>query len=320
MCFRNNYVMTVAVICLAACSQNPDAVATGDLTNSPAPSPIEVLTPGDNFVVGSALALADPVSAETVTVAGFIRLPQAADVQAPLVKINNQIVSASLVNDQATCATQAGVSCYAFSSDFTLSKGKYQFTISASDVNGNQFSKMIRGVVDYCRIENKDPGVLAEVQDNPNIAQGNRCHEIDGCSVYITPNDPLATSDARNNPMLGNNNKAVASTAFGAGSLPISEFFVHGQKPNDALPCNLHDVCYQTTASNKDSCDRNMLSAMKNVCAAAYPKNPYASASADYLTWEAQRAACYTYAESYYAGVQVGGDSVFTQRKDDYKP
>jgi len=314
------YIINVLLLSQFSCSQSPDS---SDLPIVDYGTPgIEILSPGENFVVGQALATTDtPPSVETVTVTGLVRLAQSANDPLPQIKVNNQNVTTALV-DQSSCPTIDNLTCYAFSTNLSYSKGKHQIDLLVTDVNGVQMTKTLQGAVDYCRIAGKDAGVLAEIQDDVNAPQGNRCHEIDGCSVYITESDPLATSDSRNDPMAGvGNGEAVASTAFGAGTLPISEYFVHGQKPNDALPCNIHDVCYQTTASTKDSCDRTMWASMKDVCAAAYPgNNPHPTGSNAYFKWDTQKAGCYAFADSYYGGVNLGGASTFEQRKLDYQP
>lgn len=308
------------IVLLQSCSDLPDQQALSLIDNPP--PIIEVLSPGDNFVIGSALDLGQALpAAETVTVSGLLRLPQSASDPQPQISINQQSLTPTLVAANI-CQTPENTVCYSFSHDFSLSKGSHQFDIQVIDGKGKQYSRRINGAVDYCRIGGKDSGVAAEFQDDLTTPQGNRCHEIDGCSVYIAENDPFATSSTRNDPMAASGNtKAVAGTAFGAGTLPISEYFVHGQQPHDALPCNLHDVCYQSTATTQSGCDSVFHSALLAVCATAYPgNNPYPANSLDNGTWEVQKRACIAFADSYYGGVAKLGKSVFDQHKIDYKP
>jgi len=54
-----------------------------------------------------------------------------------------------------------------------------------------------------------------------------------------------------------------SSTAFGIGDVPPSEYFVHGQQSAYSLPCNAHDVCYQTiNGMTQQQCDDQMLTDM----------------------------------------------------------
>ena len=46
----------------------------------------------------------------------------------------------------------------------------------------------------------------------------------------------------------------------------------HGLAPTDNLPCNHHDVCYQTCGATKVNCDDAMLKDMQAVCGSAYPE------------------------------------------------
>lgn len=312
--------LSIALFLLQACSDDLQQPLVTTSYDGPPPA-IEILSPNANFVIGSALPLGQAEGPESVTVAGLLHLPQSANNTSPQVTINQLSVPVNLLGANV-CQTPENAVCYGFSHDYALTKDKYQFDIQVIDGDGTRYSRQIGGVVDYCRIGEKDAGIQALIQDDVNYPQGNRCHEIDGCSVYVTPNDPSATSEVRNDPMAAfGNTKAVASTAFGAGTVPITEYFVHGQQPHDALPCNLHDVCYQSTASTRSDCDNQFHAALEAVCAAAYPgANPYPTGSTDYLTWAAQKEECLRLADTYYAGVAAAGAAVFDQHKLDYKP
>lgn len=63
--------------------------------------------------------------------------------------------------------------------------------------------------------------------------------------------------------------------------------------------CNVHDECYQTCNSNRDSCDNDFLDAMLEVCigsSCAYPCSEYA-----YVYY----GAVHNYGESYWEDDQV---------------
>jgi len=179
-------------------------------------------------------------------------------------------------------------------------------------------------MVDYCRKSGFDAGVSALFQNKPNSStlQNNRCHEIDGCSVYITESDPLANGETRNNPSKISNNLRAADTRFGSGEVPPqSEYFVHGQQPSDILPCNSHDVCYQTVAgSSQEQCDQKMKTDMDAVCEQAYPGNcPSGLNVLECLQWKSQRETCIAFADSYYLGLSAVGAMAFDERQDEYQ-
>ena len=312
-------IMSFFAVSLIACGENDSLTCVENISGTP--PQLEVVTPAPGFIIGSALDMGVAPLPENVNVTGYARLAQSAACGANITVNASAATVAVATNEE--CSVDDGWTCFRYSTNLKLNKGKHDIRVQVIDTAGLDDSLTVTGSVDYCRIGGHDAGVLAEIQDDPMYPQGNRCHEVDGCSVYITESDPLATSDSRNDPMAGiGNGEAVASTAFGSGTLPISEFFVHGQKPRDALPCNLHDVCYQSAASDKATCDSDMWASMKDVCAAAYPVDPCTDnpLSLKCVNWESQYAACYSFAGTYYQGVNVGGASTFDQRKIDYAP
>jgi len=318
--FSVSFIALLLLACTDANNDPVEQVAQQDL------STINIQSPNNNFVLGTPLAQNAPIPAqESISVEGLVRVPVSGDSSLPDVSVNHQSAQLTLVDDVTVCPTDNSKKCYRFAANIELPKGANEIIVSVTDILGGVSNKSIKGVIDYCRIGMKDPNVLAEIQDDPNIPQGNRCHEIDGCSAYVTTDDRLATTQARNNPMaiLGGNNWAIASTAFGSGTVPIEEYFIHGQQPKDALPCNLHDVCYQTAASGKSTCDVDMRAAMRNVCAAAYPDNSAPDGTVyplDYLSWLSQKGECTSWADSYYAGLGLLGQDAFDSRKQEYSP
>src|SRR5205814_1181930 len=101
----------------------------------------------------------------------------------------------------------------------------------------------------------------------PNPVKNNIPYDIDGCSVIgaqvgipaLNVQDPTSFLYG---PLLFNQ----ASTSFGAniGGVPQSA-------PAQTLPCNRHDVCYQTCNSVQASCDAAFHTDMDAVCNTAYP-------------------------------------------------
>jgi hypothetical protein len=100
----------------------------------------------------------------------------------------------------------------------------------------------------------------------PNRTSNKKDNEIDGCSVIgaqvgipaLNLQDPIFIFVI---PLFNQ-----APTVFGSnvGTVP------QGGAPQ-TLPCNRHDVCYQTCKQDKSTCDSNMHADMDAVCNRAYP-------------------------------------------------
>ena len=87
----------------------------------------------------------------------------------------------------------------------------------------------------------------------PQRTQNARLHEIDGCSGGVSQ-DPGASPYAQAPTAFGQPQRTIPSAA---DALP--------------LPCNQHDICYQTCKSDQAGCDQEMKMAMDNVCSRAFP-------------------------------------------------
>jgi hypothetical protein len=240
--------------------------------------------------------------------------------------------------------------CFRFAATIALERGDRAITVVGTDVANRSTTVSVGGIVDYCRIgvydENdstpgKDPGVVALAGENHEV-QGNRCHEIDGCSTLGVPqacaDDPMSCP----NPFLGvvPAFANVAPTAFGKGASPPEEHFVHGRQSAFALPCNRHDVCYQTCvdvrgksdaereAAWKDawtSCNVQQNLEMFDVCSRAYPATcPFTLADTNIPDpfmcgrWLQEKIACAELAMAYFDGVQGFGYERFKERQVDY--
>jgi Glucodextranase, domain B len=145
----------------------------------------------------------------------------------------------------------------------------------------------------------------------PNRVQNTSDYAIDGCSV-LGAQLGLPSLNIQNPtqfllfpvPQLFNQ----ASTDFGAniGSVPLGG-------PPQTLPCNLHDVCYQTCNNVQSGCDSAFDGNMNAVCSTAYPATcPYSGLSAiacpEYFV---ERLACFDAASLYYTGVNELGQGAF---------
>ena len=140
-----------------------------------------------------------------------------------------------------------------------------------------------------------------------------RLHESDGCTAGVPPNiqDPM-----QNLPYpFGLLNQAP--TAFGqdlrtpsnpAGTLPDAS-------AAGPLPCNQHDICYQTCAppgadlsSTRQACDDGMKGRMDSVCSAAYPSTcPSTLSTGQCVSYFLQRLDCFTYSGLYWGTLRAAG-------------
>ena len=142
----------------------------------------------------------------------------------------------------------------------------------------------------------------------PNRLQNpTRRHEIDGCSN--SPDDPMRVA----NPF---SLLAQAPTAFGAsepGGVPP------GSPPGRNLPCNWHDVCYQTCRNTQDQCDRDLQTRAHSICNTAYPlPPPYPSSDPRFQEYQDERDQCHGFADTYYNVLSGVGGFFYRQRQGQY--
>lgn len=280
------------------------------LNTVPGPA-IAIQSPRELSIWGRVLDLGVTPSPIPVTVTGVIRVnTEESGGNAPSVSVNGIPATVFSSRFSGTCPSQEPLKCFRFEAEVPLNKGTQTVTAIGVDVLGSSASDGVEVVSDYCRKGGKDEGLASEIG-----GQSNRCHEIDGCSVYVEQlgGPPFPALDLRNNPMPWAI-KNQAPTDFGSGTYPPSEFFIHGQSPRRRLPCNKHDVCYQTVGTEKSVCDRRMLDDMRAVCRRAYPT---ALGGPIYLE---ERKQCFELAYTYYLGLAGLGQNRFDQRQDDYRP
>jgi hypothetical protein len=137
-----------------------------------------------------------------------------------------------------------------------------------------------------------------------------RAQDIDGCSA------PTGET-RRNDPMVGATRNR-APTAFGSGTEPPSEYLVFGQSSAAALPCNKHDICYQTVGSSRTTCDDKFYADLRAVCKKAYPTE-----TAAYMLlhpgYKAEQSKCYEKAKLYYDAVRAAGAARFNRRQAEHR-
>lgn len=214
---------------------------------------------------------------------------------------------------------------YSFAADIELNKGPQTITTITSDTVGGSTIVAVNGVADFC-VKEGSTG-LAERGNGQN----NRCHEIDGCS-----NGSGAASDSqRNQPMPGARFNLV-TVEFGSGTIPPTEFFVHGQSPQRLLGCNIHDTCYQTCVPRGGGdriaawhgCNSQQLGNHSAMCRKAYPATcpftitgPLGNTFPDPVKcpqWQVEKATCFSVAAVYFTGVEVGGEFAYNTRQIEY--
>jgi hypothetical protein len=131
-------------------------------------------------------------------------------------------------------------------------------------------------------------------------------HEIDGCSN--SPDDPMRVTHI---VLLSQN-----PTAFGRaepGGAPS------GGPPGFDLPCNWHDICYQTCGNARSQCDRDLQARAHAICEAAYPlPPPYGILDPRRLIYSNQRGDCHGLADTYYGVLSVAGGSAYRDRQSGY--
>lgn len=304
---------TVTVI---ATNSTGEGSANVEVTVQTGPGPAMSITSHKNGFLASLNwnGLGNAPSDIPVTVIGTT----SADNGIPTVTVNDTTatVKSKSINPICKIAPKLAICLgYSFSSSITLAKGNETITAVGTDSVG-QTTLAVNGVADSCHIQKEDAGVAAVFGTN----QSNRCHEVDGCSVYLYEGGLLAKLDLRNDPMpLAVFNQAP--TAFGSGKAPPEEFFIHGKGPAQALPCNYHDVCYQTYGTTtQTSCDTAMYGRMKAVCRKAYPSTcPYSGlASINCPAYFSERGNCFAKAATYYTGLKAAGGPTFTERQKQY--
>lgn len=287
---------------------------------------VTIAAPKNNFVAGRAYLDTDTPQPTSLAVKGLIQVYTTETANTPALSVNGV---AATVGDTSFSHCPSGLPqrCFKFSVNLSLPRGKYTLWAVATDVLTGKDSAKVAVVADYAfrpsdqqwTDENKTinpvawtsfPNLAAVLQPTANVQTQNlRSQEIDGCSA--------PTGEAhRNDPMTGATLNQ-APTAFGQGTQPPSEFLVYGQPTAHPLPCNKHDICYQTVGSSRATCDDNFYAAMRAVCAAAYPAQ-----TAAYLLlhpiYKNEQSKCYNKAATYYDAVHALGQSKFTLRQDQH--
>ena len=135
--------------------------------------------------------------------------------------------------------------------------------------------------------------------------------EIDGCS-----NSPDSLeSNVIETKYATNFNLYVTEPIWGSDVGNIS----YGNAGGQTLPCNKHDICYQTCGNSQAGCDANLENDMQNVCRASYPTTIPATVPKDRMEeYVEERETCLE-AASFYRWVLSGaGGFAWTLRQNQH--
>lgn len=295
-----------------------------------ADAPVVIISsPASQFLAGSTYLVGQTPHREHVVVKGVIRVFTTEAVNVPAVTVDGLPAAVGDTSFNG-CPAALPQRCFKFTLNDSLTAGRHTIVVAGTDVLGGVDTTRVSGATDAAyrptdaewTDENKKlnpvpwsgptPIHPAAVQtDTLHPRQNNRAHEVDGCSVPV----PELDGTWRNDPMHAATQN-VSSTEFGSGSRPPADHFIHGKGPARALPCNKHDVCYQTVGSSRSTCDSNFYGDMRAVCAKAYPT---ISQPALHPVYTSEQKSCYTWAKRYYDGVSTSeGQKKFDLRQTQY--
>ena len=323
--FTASVPLTAGSNTIIAAATNATGVGSAEIAVilNTANAPVVVIAaPKKDFLVGDTYLGSETPNSEAVPVRGTIRVYTTETVNTPTVMVQGV---AAVIGDTSFsgCPTAPPKRCFKFSVTLSLARGNHTLQAVGRDVLNGQGSASVKGVSDYAyhpsdtqwENENKTvnpvdwtsfPNMASIKQPGGSITQNVRAQEIDGCSA------PTG-EDHRNNPMEGATENRDG-TAFGSGSQPPDEYLIFGQSSSDALPCNKHDVCYQTVGSLRATCDGNFLDDMRAVCKKAYPTETTAYLLA-HPKYKNEQSKCFNKAQLYYSAVTVAGASKFNKRQ-----
>jgi hypothetical protein len=288
----------------AAGGEGQDEVEVTVLTSDLGPT-LRLTTPPEDFLVGS------DQSKTSVDVRGRVRVSGVYEsANAPRVTVNGLEALVERSDRPGPLCALLGICWWDFDASLFLQRADNPNGIEAVAVDrfGRSDTDSVVGRVDQCFVGYS----TGEALEGGAYGQSNRCHAIDGCST------PEAVADDVQDPTAGTLGRR--STAFGK-DVYDTEHLPHGVAPGDRLPCNLHDVCYQTCGASKLACDAAMYDDMLAVCREAYPEKvcPYAPDVNACGQWKSERDRCRAWARRYRAGLATPpADQRFIDRQREF--
>jgi hypothetical protein len=275
--------------------EGSDSVQVTVLVGSTGPT-VSISSPAPGFLFGGPRT--NPPTLFPVPVRGRARAEGGSGAAGrPMVLVNGAPATVTLGALPGLQCSLFGVCWWDFSAPLLLGKAGNPHVIEAigTDRFGQSDADSVTGNIDECVIGGSDGNAILDAA----TGQSNRCHFIDGCSapfrgVLIDRQDPTDGKLGRR------------STAFGKDT-STTDFDPHGVAPRDDLPCNQHDVCYQTCGADKVACDDAMFDEMQAVCRAAYPEStcPYLPNLVQCNVWKAERDRCHAWARRYRAALSL---------------
>lgn len=138
----------------------------------------------------------------------------------------------------------------------------------------------------------------------PSGGQNDKAHIIDGCSVpgILGGQDPAGGVVGEGSTEFGRPQGSDDGNVMGKGDKVLD------------LPCNKHDICYQTCGKEKAACDQKMYDDMVAVCDNAYPGNKCPRIT-QCIDWYAEKAKCALAARMYKSGLDRFGSAAYQERQ-----
>jgi hypothetical protein len=158
-----------------------------------------------------------------------------------------------------------------------------------------------------------DLNTLAKCSQRVQVPETSMPHETDGCTN--SPQDPMRLIWGNPPDLL-----TTKDTRFGQniGTLPVPA-------PAQTLPCNKHDMCYQTCApagtafsDQQALCDIRLRDDLTTVCDNAFPPTCPFDDLQTCSTYFVQQASCYVQVGVYYGTLRNVGFIAFNQRQKQY--
>jgi hypothetical protein len=288
----------------AAGGEGVDEVEVTVLTDELGPT-VQLSSPPQEFLVGS-----DQLKT-SVSARGRVRVSGPYEpANAPQVTVNGLDAFVEQSARPGPLCGLLGICWWDFDASLLLSKADNPNVVEAVAVDrfGRSDSDSALGLVDRCHVGSS----MGEALEGGADGQNDRCHAIDGCSTpdFVAPDVQDPTQGT-----LGRRSTAFGKDVFDTEHLP------HGVAPRDRLPCNLHDVCYQTCGASKLACDAAMFDDMREVCREAYPEKvcPYMPDLNACGQWKGERDRCRAWARRYRAGLSTPpADQRFIDRQREF--
>ncbi|MEY3288356.1 MAG: hypothetical protein RLZZ419_598 [Pseudomonadota bacterium] len=154
--------------------------------------------------------------------------------------------------------------------------------------------------LDYAALQAKCPQKVQNKTKN---------HEIDGCS-----NSPDDLESWDNLPFVTNYNFYVTNPIWGTVLGSISNEVAASQ----TLPCNIHDICYQSCNSDQTTCDNALGDGITASCDIGYPFPCSGADASECVEYDEEYNSCRSIGPEYTNAVANFGGSAYKERQAQY--